>query len=429
MSETAAAPGDLRWLRVFAPIWIGQAASLIGSQIASFALVWWMTVTTGSATVLATATIATILPGIVLGPVIGAYVDRWDRKRVMIIADLASALAAGALGVLFLTGAIEVWHIYAAAFVRGIAGYFHLSAMRAATTLLVPPAQFTRVAGLNQMLAAAVGLLAPPLGALAVSIAPIHALMWLDVATALLAIAPLLFVIVPKPPARAEETHLLQDIREGFSFILAWRGMVLTTIVSVVLNFLLAPALALTPLLATKHFGGGALEIAYITAAMSVGLLVGGGLVAVMGGFKNRIAVSIWGVIAMGVAGLATAFAPPGYFYVAIAGLVALGVANAFANAPMAAIFQTVVPPELQGRVLTLIYSLCAAGMPIGLAIAGPLTDWLGPQIWFQVGAIACIVMGAIEFSSRAIMTIENGPPAREEASIVKGGAGAGGPT
>lgn len=408
-----------RWLRVFAPIWAGQAMSLLGSQIASFALIWWMTVTTGSATVLATATMVAVLPGVLLGPLIGAYVDRWDRKTVMIISDLATAIAAAALGLLFLTGAIEIWHIYVSSFIRGVGGYFHLAAMRAATTLLVPERHFTRVAGLNQMLTAGIGLLSPPLGALAVTLAPIHTLMWLDVVTALIAIAPLLLVTVPSPPARTQQTHILQDLKESFAFVGTWRGLVLLTVSSVILNFLLAPALALGPLLATKQFGGGALEIAWITAAMSAGILTGGALITIIGGFKNQIATSIWGVIGMGIAGLAPAFALPDQLWLAVAGLYLLGVANAFANAPIMSIMQSAVPPQLQGRVFMLSGSLSGAAMPVGLAIAGPMTDWLGPQIWFQVGAITCIVMGAIQFSSRSIMSIERGPPRTAKVSTL----------
>jgi MFS transporter, DHA3 family, macrolide efflux protein len=95
------------WGRVFFPIWIGQALSLLGSQVAQFGVVWWLTSTTGSGTVLAVATMVAILPGVVLGPVAGALVDRWDRRRVMIVADLLSAVAAATLALLFWTGTIE----------------------------------------------------------------------------------------------------------------------------------------------------------------------------------------------------------------------------------------------------------------------------------------------------------------------------------
>ncbi len=118
------APGR-RWAATFFPIWIGQAFSLIGSLLAQFALVWWLTKTTGSATVLATATLAAILPGVVVGPFAGALVDRWNRKRVMMWADGASALCALVLAYLFWTNAIQPWQIYVMMLLRSIAGTFH----------------------------------------------------------------------------------------------------------------------------------------------------------------------------------------------------------------------------------------------------------------------------------------------------------------
>src|SRR5918998_1759481 len=109
MHSTAHQP---RWMTPFFIIWTGEALSLSGSSLAQFALVWWLTETTGSATVLATATLAAMLPGIIVGPLAGAYVDRWDRRLVMIVADGVSALAAACLAYLFWTGTIQIWHVY-----------------------------------------------------------------------------------------------------------------------------------------------------------------------------------------------------------------------------------------------------------------------------------------------------------------------------
>ena len=140
------------WQRRFFTVWIGQAFSLFGSSLASFALIWWITQKTGSATVLAIGTLITMLPGIFIGPFMGSLVDRWDRRMIMIVADLVGALAAAGLALLFWSGQIEVWHIYTAMFIRSIAGGFHFPAMQASTSLMVPDDQLTRIAGFNQAL-------------------------------------------------------------------------------------------------------------------------------------------------------------------------------------------------------------------------------------------------------------------------------------
>lgn len=159
-------PPFRRWKSRFFTIWFGQAFSLLGSMLVQFALVWWMTRTTGSATVLATATLAAILPGIVIGPFAGALVDRWSRKWVMIVADGSIALATGALIYLYSVGLMQVWHIYAIMFVRSVFGSFHWAAMQASTSLLVPSAELSRVAGMNQALYGGMNIISPPLGAL-----------------------------------------------------------------------------------------------------------------------------------------------------------------------------------------------------------------------------------------------------------------------
>jgi len=119
------------WKATFFTIWSGQALSILGSQLVQFALIWYLTVQAGSATVLATATLVGMLPNVVLGPFIGTLVDRWNRRRTMLLADSIEAIATIALAVLFALDAVEVWHIFAILFVRSLAGAFHANAMNA----------------------------------------------------------------------------------------------------------------------------------------------------------------------------------------------------------------------------------------------------------------------------------------------------------
>src|SRR5574341_1229164 len=122
----------------FGVLWAGQAISLFGSSLVQFALVWWLTQTTRSATVLAMATLVAVLPNVLLGPVAGVLVDRWNRRVIMIVADALVALATLVLAVLFLVGAAQVWHVYVILFFRAVAGIFHSTAMQTSTSLMVP---------------------------------------------------------------------------------------------------------------------------------------------------------------------------------------------------------------------------------------------------------------------------------------------------
>lgn len=156
---TIASPGQASSsMRPFFIIWIGQAGSLLGSQLVRFALVWWLTKATGSATALALASLAALLPQIVIGPFAGALVDRWSRKLIMIAADAMIALATLVLAVLFWLNVATVWHIYALLLIRSTGAAFHWPAMQASTSLLVPEQQLPRVGGLNQALSGVAGI-------------------------------------------------------------------------------------------------------------------------------------------------------------------------------------------------------------------------------------------------------------------------------
>jgi len=180
-------------------IFTGQGFSLFGSRLVQFALVWWLTSESRSATVLSFASIMAILPQVLLGPFAGTLVDRWNRRKVMVIADSVIALVTVVLAILFATNRIEIWHIYVAMFIRSLGGAFHWPAMQATTTLMVPGERYTQVAGLNQSLQGLANIVAPPLGALLLEVLPVQIIMGIDVATAVLGIAPLLVIFIPQP--------------------------------------------------------------------------------------------------------------------------------------------------------------------------------------------------------------------------------------
>ena len=179
---------DMPWRARFFTIWGGQAISIIGSQLVQFALIWYLTAKTGSATVLATATLAGLLPNVILGPFIGTLVDRWDRRRIMLVSDTVIALATIGLAVLFALDVADIWHIYVLLFARASLGSFHTNAMAASTSLMVPVEHLTRIQGISQMLSGGLNVIAAPLGALLLGVLPMQGILALDVFSALFAI-------------------------------------------------------------------------------------------------------------------------------------------------------------------------------------------------------------------------------------------------
>jgi DHA3 family macrolide efflux protein-like MFS transporter len=385
------------WKPTFFTFWFTQALSLFGSGLASFALVWWITESTGSATVLATASLAALLPGILFGPLAGALVDRLNRKRIIIVSDAISALLALLLVMLFWTNNIQLWHIYAINIVRGVAGAFQFPAVQSSTSLMVPKEQLARVAGLNQALQGVTMIATPPLGALLLSLLPIHLILGIDVLSALAAICLLLTIAIPQPMIHRATAHIAatvwQDMRAGFSFLRRWPALLSVMCIAALLNLVLAPAFTLVPILITQHFHGSAVQLGLINATYGFGIISGGALLGIWGGFRRRIMTSLLGLTGLGVGSFLIGISPSDAFGMAVAGMALVGMMNTFANGPFFAILQSIVPPEMQGRVFTVLMTVSMAMAPIGLALAGPLSDRFGVQLWYILGALICCLM------------------------------------
>jgi len=403
------------WAARFFTIWTGQAFSLFGSALVQFALVWWLTQKTGSATVLATASIFALLPQILIGPFAGTIVDRASRRLIMIIADSVIALATVALILLFWSGKVEVWHVYAILAIRSVGGAFHRPAMLASTSLMVPDRHLARVAGADQTLDGLQSIIAPPLGALLIGLLPMQQVLMVDVVTAAMAVLPLLFIAIPQPVqmetgagAGQPKPSFLEDFREGFRYVAAWPGLMAILVMATIFNFLLYPSVALIPLLVTQHFKLGVIELGWLDAAIGVGLTVGGLVLSVWGGFRRRTVTLLMGVIGLALGLFIVGVAPANLFGMAIGGMLLAGFMNSFANGPLFAIVQSTVRPDMQGRVMSLIASVMMAMSPLSLLVAGPVSDWLGIQVWFWLGGMLCILMSVAAFFIPVIMNIED---------------------
>ncbi len=415
MAESATPRG---WLRRFGGIWLGQAGSLVGSSLAHFALVWWVTETTGSATILATASLVAMLPEILLGPFAGALVDRWNRRRVMVVADTIVALASAWLAWLLSQGRMEIWHIYVALVIRSLGGSFHWPAMSASTSMMVPKEHLARVSGANQAIRGVVQVASPPLGALLLSLLPLHSIMLVDVATAALAISTLLVVAIPQPQTTVSDDSdglvraVWRDVRAGVAYVRAWHALGAMILLATIVNLLLGPAFSLLPLLVTDHFGGGATELAGVQSAFGFGIVAGGLLLSVWGGFRKRVHTVVAGIVGTGAGMLILVSVPPELLVLGLGGALLGGVMNSLCNGAIMAVVQERVDHAMQGRVMTVLSSLAGGMMPIGLAIVGPLADVVGVRPVMFWGAVAQTLLGVAAFGWRTLMALEDENPA-----------------
>ena len=399
-------------MRPFFAIWTGQVFSLLGSELVQFALVWWLTTTTGSATVLALATMMAVLPKVFVSPLAGALIDRWNRRAILMAADGISALAVVALGALFALDAVQVWHIYALMFIRSACAAFHWPAMQASTSLMVPEKHLSRVAGLNQALQGLGMIAAPPLGALLLELLPMQGILAVDVATAILAIAPLLFIRVPQPERQAvagegSGVSIVADLREGLHFLRKWPAMLAIVGIATVVNLLIYPALSLQPLLVAEHFGGNALQLAWLQSAFGVGMLAGGITLGIWGGFKRRAVTGLLALALNGVGLAVVGLAPGSAFPLAVGANLFAWFMAPFASGAVFALLQAAVPADMQGRVFTLVQAGSGAMAPLGLVVAGPVADALGVQAWFLIAGLVMALIGAVGLSIPTLVRLE----------------------
>ncbi len=382
--------------------------SILSSTIVNFAVILWLSMETGSARMLAYATIAALLPQAVLGPVSGVFIDRWNRKRTMIAADSFIALCTLILAVLFMLGTAKMWHIFILLGLRSVGSAFHMPAMQASVPLLAPAEELTRVAGVNQMIASVCNIAGPALGALFITIWDMQYVLMLDVAGAILACTSLLFVHIPNPERHTEKVKdVLHEMREGVRHILRKRGLAWIFLFSVVVTFFLMPVSVLFPLMTLDHFGGGAYQVSLIEAIWGAGALLGG---AIMGARKwnvrNVVLVNLM-YIALGIMFIASGLLSPGAFVWFVALTAFSGITGAVYNSAFTAIVQTNVDPAVLGRVFSIFFSLSILPSMAGIVGIGFFADGLGLTTTFILCGTVIMLTGVAAFLTPSAMKIK----------------------
>jgi DHA3 family macrolide efflux protein-like MFS transporter len=369
--------------------------SLLGSALVEFVLAWYLTIETGSATVLATAMMAALLPQIILGPFIGPLIDRWNRKRIMIGADLAISLITVGLIILFYLDSIQIWHIYVAMIARAIGQAFHFPAMQATIPLIVPARQLVRISGLTQMFQGIINIAAPPAAALLLGLLPMQGVLAIDIATAAIAIACLASAAIPQAmrTATTAAASIIKEMIQGFRYIWSWKGLAILMGLSALLNFFLMPPFTLLPIMVTTHLEGDVVKLGWLESAFGIGVIVGGLILGAWGGFKKGMLTVLMGVAASGIAVIALGFTSIDLFLLGVFACFIIGAGLTFANAPVLAIMQKVIANDMQGRVFSLLGAVSAAVTPLGLAIAGPLADSMGISSLYFIAGTATLLL------------------------------------
>lgn len=384
------------WKKAFAIIYAGQAFSIIGSSAVQFSILWWLTVKTGSALTLTLAAIIGFLPQAIIGPFAGVVADRCSRKWIMIIADGFVAVSSAILGIGFLIGSPSVGFVYIILFFRALGSTFHGPALQSAIPMLVPDDMLMKAGGWAQLVSSGSSMLGPAIGAGLTVIFPMQSIMLVDIAGAIFAISALMFVKIPKLKPVLAEVHVWQDIKQGIQVLRSEKLLIQISIPVLLAYLIFMPLITLLPLLIYDHFQGTAWHNGLAQFLFAGGLLATSALIGVFGGLKKQFFMLSISLLALGVFISVCGILPPTLFAVFAIFAFLAGCAGTCFYVPYMAYVQRTIPGELLGKVMALLISAMSFSTPVGLIVAGPVTEIIGTNIWFLLSGIALFIVGII---------------------------------
>lgn len=388
---------QLNWKRTFFTIWAGQVFSILGSSAAQFAIIWWLTLKTGSPLVLALASMAGLLPQAIIGPFAGVWVDRLSRKTVMIMADLFIAGVSVILAIAFFLGTPSAWLIYLALFLRALGTVLHTPAMQAAMPMLVPESELTKTGGWSQFLQSGALIVGPVLGTLFMTTFSISAVMLIDILGAIIAALVLSTVKIPDPNIDSTvKQNILREMLEGLKEIQKNKPLMAITVPMLFVSLIYVPVSSLFPLMVNGHFGGTAWHASLVESLFAGGLLVSSLILGVWGGIKNKLlminlSMGVFGLI-LTLSGVLPSSAVIGFAL--LSGL--MGFMGNFFSVPYFVYIQTTIPPAALGRVFSILGSILSLAIPLGLFVAGPIAEFIGIARWFFISGILIMFSAGI---------------------------------
>ena len=397
------------WKRVFAIIWTGQFLSILTSSIVNFAIVLWLSLETGSAEVLAFATMAALLPQSVLGLFTGIFIDRWKRKRVMIMADSFIAFCTLILAVLFYFDLAKISHIYVLLALRSVGSAFHMPAMQASVPLLAPKSELMRIAGINQVIQSVCNIAGPALAGLFITMMKMTNILLLDVAGAAFACLSLCFVFIPDPSheERNSELHLWREAKEAIMEVRNQYGLSWLFLLSILATFVIMPVSVLFPLMTLNHFAGNAFQVSLVEVSWGGGALLAGALLGLKKYRWNEILLINGMYIELGLTFLFYGLLPvSGFIWFAV--LTALGgVCGSLYFATFTTVIQSRIDPGVMGRVFSFYMSFSMLPSMIGLLSTGFLADSIGLGNTFIIsGGFLCLI-GIISFFIPSLISLK----------------------
>lgn len=385
----------MAWRKPFFTLFAGQALSLLSSNAVQFAIIWWITIQTGSAIALTVASIAGLLPQVLLGPFAGVLIDRYSRTKVMAIADVAVAAASLALGISFIFGTPPLVFIYAILIARAVGETFHKPALQAAIPQIVPQSELIKAGGLGQFISSLCSMAGPMLGALLAGTLPMQFVMLVDCAGAVLAV--LILSRVKTPPATGtigSKPDFMKELKAGFVAFRKDPALIGATIPIFLTGMVFMPLGSLLPLMVREYFRGEAWQGGLVQTIFSIGMLAAALTMGIFGRSSKTFFWISFSSLLLGICCFSGGLLPPGAFWAFCIVVFIIGSTGMMGNIPYMAYIQKSVSPENLGKVISFVTSLVSLGIPLGLSLAGPIAERVGVSRWMMGAGALMILIG-----------------------------------
>ncbi len=397
----------INWKRNVGFFIAGQFLSMFGSMLVSHAVTWHITLTQQSGSLIALFTCAAMLPMVFVSPFAGVWADRYNRKHLVNLSDGAIALITLAVAVFFISGIRSIWILLFAAAARSVGQGVQQPAVSALIPQIVPQEHLTRFNGIQSATQSLTMFAAPMAAGALLTLLPMEYIFFIDVVTAAIGIATVFFCVkvshVSKTPDRqAGAKAYFHEMMEGLRFIGGQPWLKTLFIFTALFCVLASPAAMLTPLQVTRTFGDDVWRLTSIELAFSIGMMAGGIGISVWGGFKNKVHTMVYAWLLFGTA--TVLFSVVSNFWMYLGVMVFCGCTMPLYNTPSMTLMQTKIPPNLMGRVFSVIMIINGLGMPLGVVLFGPLGDAVKIELLLIFTGTLLIIGGVVLFGRKELI-------------------------
>ncbi|GMG61146.1 MFS transporter [Tetragenococcus halophilus] len=379
-------------VRIF---FFSQFLTGITSMTVQYAIIWYLTEQTGSATILSIATLLGMLPMIILSPFVGPYIDRLNKKGLLIVPDIVAAAFAVTLSLAgVFSGSFPVWLIFISLFVRAVAQTFQMPTVQSIIPAITPSDELTKVNGRLGMVQSANRIIAPAIGVILFAALPLQWLLLIDVLGAVLGVGLLTFVNIPENMVMPHGRLAIADTKRGYYDLVNNKGLWVVVLIGALSSLFIMPAASMYPLITMDYFQGTVGNAGLVQIIYSIGMLVGGTIIGFFGRWSDRMKPFLLSYVVIGITLAISGFLPPnqkGFISFVILSAFT-GLAIPFFDTLLMAMIQQSYPSNQLGRVMGFAMTLLNLPGPFGLVFAGPVADNVGVESLFIIAGLGTLL-------------------------------------